>query len=116
MVSLPFVPGREQAGQRPAIVIQDTSYGVVRTEIVCANGTALVGHQQRHRLAVYTPAGATHDLFPGFLERFADAYREELADFVRGAPERRPPAGGECQRGAVARHRRVGRRRDRRHR
>jgi scyllo-inositol 2-dehydrogenase (NAD+) len=75
----------------------------VRTEIVCANGTALIGHQQRNGLVVYTPAGATHDLFPGFLERFGEAYRAELADFVDGSLERRPPAvtGGDG-RAAVA--------------
>jgi scyllo-inositol 2-dehydrogenase (NAD+) len=64
----------------------------VRTEIVCAGGTALVGHQQRTRLDVYTSDGARHDLFPGFLERFADAYLAELADLVDGVPDRRPPA------------------------
>ena len=75
----------------------------VRTEIVCANGAVLIGHQQRSRLAVYTPAGATHDLFPGFLERFAEAYRAELADFIDGALERRPPAvTGRDGRAAVA--------------
>lgn len=75
----------------------------VRTEIVCAKGTAMVGHQQRTRLDVYTPDGARHDLFPGFLERFADAYLLELADFVAGARERRPPAvTGADGRAAVA--------------
>jgi len=75
----------------------------VRTEVVCANGTALVGHQQRTRLDVYTKDGARHDLFPGFLERFTDAYLAELADFVDGVRERRPPAvtGGDG-RAAVA--------------
>jgi len=63
----------------------------VRSEIVCATGTAMVGQQQGTRLEVYTPGGAIHDLFPGFLERFGDAYREELADFVGGTLERRPP-------------------------
>ena len=75
----------------------------VRSEIVCATGTAMVGHQQRTRLDVYTPGGAIHDLFPGFLERFGDAYRAELADFVGGALERRPPAvTGRDGRAAVA--------------
>jgi scyllo-inositol 2-dehydrogenase (NAD+) len=75
----------------------------VRSEIVCAKGTALVGQGQRTRLDVYTPDGARHDLFPGFLERFADAYLAELADFVDGAAERRPPAvTGRDGRAAVA--------------
>jgi len=75
----------------------------VRTEIICAKGTAMVGHQQRTRLEVYTPDGARHDLFPGFLERFDDAYLLELADFVAGARERRPAAvTGADGRAAVA--------------
>lgn len=75
----------------------------VRTEIICAKGTAMVGHQQRTRLEVYTPDGARHDLFPGFLERFDDAYLIELADFVAGARERRPAAvTGADGRAAVA--------------
>src|SRR5207245_9347060 len=37
----------------------------VRTEVVCANGTALVGPPTRTRLDVYTKDGARHDLFPG---------------------------------------------------
>ena len=75
----------------------------VRSEIVCANGTAMVGHQRRTGLDVYTPGGAIHDLFPGFLERFGDAYRAELADFVGGTLERRPsPVTGLDGRAAVA--------------
>ncbi|TMC68077.1 MAG: dehydrogenase [Chloroflexi bacterium] len=75
----------------------------VRTEIVCATGTAMIGQEARSGLAVYTPNGAKSGLFPGFLERFGDAYRAELADFVDGALERRPPAvTGRDGRAAVA--------------
>jgi len=75
----------------------------VRSEVVCATGTAMIGQQSRSGLAVYTGSEAKSDLFPGFLERFAEAYRAELADFVDGALERRPPAvtGGDG-RAAVA--------------
>jgi len=75
----------------------------VRTEVVCAEGTAMIGHPQRSRLGVYTADGARHDLFQGFLERFADAYVLELTDFVASARERRPPAvSGADGRAAVA--------------
>ena len=75
----------------------------VRTEVVCAEGTAMIGSERRTSLDVYTPAGASHDLFPGFLERFADAYRAEVSDFVKGTAERRPPAAsGLDGRAAVA--------------
>ena len=55
----------------------------VRMEVVCAEGTAMIGVGRQTALAVLTPGGATHDLFPGFLERFAEAYRAEVSDFVR---------------------------------
>ena len=64
----------------------------VRSEVVCATGTAMIAGPQRSGLTVYTTDGAKSDLFPGFLERFGDAYRAELADFVNGSLERRPPA------------------------
>jgi predicted dehydrogenase len=96
------------AFRRGALADIETYWGAryaydVRTEVVCASGTAMIGHQQRTRLDVYTAGGATHDLFGGFLERFADAYRVELDDFVRGSRERRPPAvTGADGRAAVA--------------
>ena len=75
----------------------------VRSEVVCATGTAMIGQQPRSGLAVYTRNGAKSDHFPGFLERFTEAYRAELADFVDGSLLRRPPAvtGGDG-RAAVA--------------
>jgi scyllo-inositol 2-dehydrogenase (NAD+) len=75
----------------------------VRTEVVCAEGTAMIGHQQRTRLEVYVAGRASHDLFTDWRERFRDAYLAELADFVSGAAERRPPAvTGADGRAAVA--------------
>ncbi len=75
----------------------------VRSEVVCETGTAVIGHQQRTGLAVYARSGMKRDLVPGFLERFAEAYRAELADFVGGAVERRSPAvTGQDGRAAVA--------------
>ncbi|HTD64341.1 MAG TPA: Gfo/Idh/MocA family oxidoreductase [Verrucomicrobiae bacterium] len=75
----------------------------VRSEIVCETGTAVIGQEQRSGVDVYTAGGAKRRLFGGFLERFAEAYRAELADFVDGALERRPPAvTGRDGRAAVA--------------
>ena len=75
----------------------------VRTEVVCSSGTVVIGQHIRTGLEVLTREGARHDLVPAFLERFADAYRLELADFVRGARERRPAAvTGRDGRAAVA--------------
>jgi len=75
----------------------------VRSEVVCAAGTAMIGQEARSGLAVYTPSGAKSNLIAGFLERFGEAYRAELADFVDGARERRAPAvTGRDGRAAVA--------------
>src|SRR6267143_367967 len=75
----------------------------VRSEVVCVAGTAMIGQEPRTRLAVYTPSGVKSNLIAGFLERFGEAYRAELADFVDGALERRAPAvTGRDGRAAVA--------------
>jgi len=43
------------------------------------------------------------DLYPGFLERYADAYLAEMRDFVAAVRDRRPPAvAGEDGRAALA--------------
>jgi predicted dehydrogenase len=82
---------------RGAVADIETYWGAmygydVRSEVVCATGTAMIGQGARSGLSVYTDDGAKSDLFPGFLERFSEAYRAELADFVDGSLERRPPA------------------------
>jgi predicted dehydrogenase len=93
---------------RGAVADIETYWGAmygydVRSEVVCATGTAMIGQGARSGLSVYTEDGAKSDLFPGFLERFSEAYRAELADFVGGVLERRPPAvTGEDGRSAVA--------------
>ncbi|TMD60882.1 MAG: hypothetical protein E6I87_04660 [Chloroflexi bacterium] len=75
----------------------------VRTEVICAAGTVMIGQQQRTRLDVYVEGHARHDLFTDWRERFRDAYRAELTDFVGGATDRRPPAvTGADGRAAVA--------------
>jgi scyllo-inositol 2-dehydrogenase (NAD+) len=63
----------------------------IRAEIVCSEGTVCVGGFAQRSVEVLLPDGARRDLYPGFLERFADAYLLELRDFLDGARERRPP-------------------------
>lgn len=63
----------------------------IRAEIVCSEGTVCVGGFAQRAVEVLLPNGDRRDLFPGFLERFADAYLLELRDFLEGVREGRPP-------------------------
>ena len=75
----------------------------IRAEIVCSEGTVCVGGFAQRSVEVLLPDGGRRDLFPGFLERFADAYLLELRDFLDGARERRPPrVSGDDGRRALA--------------
>jgi len=75
----------------------------IRAEIVCSDGTVCVGGFAQRSVAVLLPDGARHGLFPGFLERFADAYLFELRDFLAGVRYRLPPrVSGEDGRRALA--------------
>jgi scyllo-inositol 2-dehydrogenase (NAD+) len=94
--------------RRGALADVETYWGAryaydVRTEVICARGTAMIGQQQRTRLDLYRNGRASHDLFTDWRERFRDAYLAELTDFVGGVDERRPPAvSGSDGRAAVA--------------
>jgi scyllo-inositol 2-dehydrogenase (NAD+) len=75
----------------------------IRAEIVCAEGTVCVGGFAHRSVELLTSDGDRHDLFPGFLERFADAYLMELRDFLAGVRYRIPPrVTGEDGRRALA--------------
>jgi inositol 2-dehydrogenase len=75
----------------------------IRTEIVGSQGTLLVGAGSRTPRRLLTAAGASHDLVGHFLERFADAYREEMRDFVETVlQEREPRVTGEDGQRALA--------------
>jgi scyllo-inositol 2-dehydrogenase (NAD+) len=75
----------------------------IRAEIVCSEGTVCVGGFAQRSVEVLTPDGDRQDLFPGFLERFADAYLFELRDFLAGVRYRtQPRVSGEDGRRALA--------------
>jgi len=75
----------------------------IRTEIVGSKGTLLIGAGSRTRGCLLTAAGVSHDFVGHFLERFADAYREELKDFVQTVLQQREPrVTGEDGRRALA--------------
>jgi scyllo-inositol 2-dehydrogenase (NAD+) len=75
----------------------------IRSEILCENGAVMVGGFAQTMLTVLRAGEKREDLYPGFLERYAEAYVAELRDFVAGVRDRRRPAvTGEDGRGALA--------------
>ena len=75
----------------------------IRSEIVCENGAVMVGGFVQTMLTVLHAGERRDDMYPGFLERYANAYLAELRDFVAGVADRRPPAvTGEDGRRALA--------------
>jgi scyllo-inositol 2-dehydrogenase (NAD+) len=75
----------------------------IRSEIICETGAVMVGGFAQTMLTVLRAGEQRDDLYPGFLERYAEAYVAELRDFVAGALDRRPPAvTGEDGRRALA--------------
>ena len=60
-----------------------STYGYdIRTEIIGSKGAIQIGYLQQTAQLVLTGAGASHDVVDHWLARFADAYRNELRDFV----------------------------------
>jgi predicted dehydrogenase len=75
----------------------------IRGEIMCEGGAVFVGGFAQTTLTVMRGDERRDDLYPGFLERYADAYLAEMRDFVAGVPDRRPSAvTGEDGRAALA--------------
>ncbi len=63
----------------------------IRTEIVGSKGTLTVGYLRQTPQLVLTEAGASHDVVDHYLVRFADAYQNQLQDFVETILADRPP-------------------------
>ena len=65
------------------MVSPSAAYGYdVRTEVLGSEGGLLIGGLQQTPLAVMSPAGVSHDVFPWFPERFKEAYLNENRHFV----------------------------------
>ena len=98
----------ELAFSRGAVAHIEAMWGAqyaydIRSEILCESGAIIVGGFSQTMLTVLRAGERRDDLFPGFLERYADAYVAELRDFVGGVLDRRPPAvTGEDGRRALA--------------
>jgi scyllo-inositol 2-dehydrogenase (NAD+) len=63
----------------------------VRTEIVGSKGSIFVGNLERMPAVFLTAGGGEHALADHFLSRFADAYLEEVRDFVKTMLSERAP-------------------------
>jgi predicted dehydrogenase len=75
----------------------------IRTEIVGSKGTIMLGYLQQTPEVVLTATGARTDVVDHFLVRFADAYLDEMRDFVRTIlSDREPQVDGFDGRQAVA--------------
>ena len=81
-----------------------STYGYdIRTEILGTKGALQVGYLHQTPVLLLSEVGITHDVVDHWLERFADAYRNELHDFVGCILEDRPTrATGEDGRKALA--------------
>jgi len=79
------------------------AFSAASATTVNTNGTLDLGGFAQTMLTVLHGDERREGLYPGFLERYADAYVAELRDFVGGVPERRPPGvTGEDGRRALA--------------
>ena len=80
---------------------RNARYGYdIRTEVLGDEGALWIGTVQQTPVMVLTRSGVAHDVYPWFPERFATAFRNEMAAFVRGVlrGERLSPSGEDGRR------------------
>lgn len=62
---------------------RNAGYGYdIRAEVLGTEGTLQIGWLTNQGVRILDKAGARHEIVPGFLERFADAYVLEIQDFI----------------------------------
>jgi inositol 2-dehydrogenase len=64
----------------------------IRTEVLGSDGGLVIGKLQQTSTLMMTRSGVTHDTVPYFMERFGEAYAEEIRDFVDSLLNKRPAA------------------------
>ena len=75
----------------------------IRTEVLGSEGSLLIGKLQQTSTLMMTRQGVIHDTVPYFMERFGEAYAEEIRDFVRCIlQDRQPGVSGQDARAATA--------------
>jgi inositol 2-dehydrogenase len=85
-------------------ISRNAVYGYdIRTEVLGSEGGLLIGKLQQTSTLMMTRDGVSHDTVPYFMERFGEAYAEEIRDFVRCILEdRQPGVSGRDARAATA--------------
>ena len=74
-------------------VSRNAVYGYdIRTEVLGSEGGLLIGNLQQTSTLVMTRTGVTHDTVPYFMERFGEAYANEIRAFVACLAEDREPS------------------------
>jgi scyllo-inositol 2-dehydrogenase (NAD+) len=64
----------------------------ISTEILGLEGTIRIGYLRETPIVIMTKAeGVTHDTVPYFMERFRDAYTNQLQDFARNVQQGKQP-------------------------
>lgn len=64
----------------------------IRAEILGTKGTIKVGYLREHPITILTENSVAHDVVPYFMERFEQAYRDQLDNFVSNVlNEKEPP-------------------------
>jgi scyllo-inositol 2-dehydrogenase (NAD+) len=64
----------------------------ISTEILGLEGTIRIGYLRETPIVIMTKAdGVTHDTVPYFMERFRDAYTNQLQDFARNVQQGKHP-------------------------
>ena len=83
---------------------RQSRYGYdIYTEVVGSKGTLRIGYLRKTALTVLGSEGVAHDVVDHFLVRFAEAYLNELCDFVRSVvADASPRVTGDDARKALA--------------
>ena len=83
---------------------RQSGYGYdIYTEVVGSKATLRIGYLRQTALTILSGEGIGHDVVDHFLVRFAEAYLNELRDFVRSVLTASPPrVTGEDARNALA--------------
>lgn len=84
--------------------LRQSRYGYdIYTEVVGSKATLRIGYLRQTALAVLSSEGVSHDVVDHFLVRFADAYLNQVRDFVQSVVNASPPrVTGEDARKALA--------------